>query len=119
MKEGWLTVTRVWCIESREGIQITPALDCFPHASAMLRTRTAALSKALARSYATSPSPHALVFLEHRDGELDSASLSALTAASRLGGKVTGFLTGAPDQVPGVLDKAKKHVCPRQSHKTY
>jgi electron transfer flavoprotein alpha subunit len=74
----------------------------------MLRIRTAALSKALARSYATSPSPHALVFLEHRDGELDSASLSALTAASRLGGKVTGFLTGAPDQVPGVLDKAKK-----------
>ncbi|KAF8554192.1 electron transfer flavoprotein, alpha subunit [Imleria badia] len=74
----------------------------------MLRVRTAALSKALARRYSTFPAPHALVFLEHRDGELDSASLSALTAASRLGGKVTGLLAGAPDQVPGVVDKAKK-----------
>ncbi|KAN0091129.1 DHS-like NAD/FAD-binding domain containing protein [Tylopilus felleus] len=73
----------------------------------MLRIRTAALSRALARTYAASSSPHALVFLEHRDGELDSASLSALTAASRLGGKVTGLLAGSPDQVPGVLDKAK------------
>lgn len=85
----------------------------------MLRVRTAALSRALARSYATSPPPHALVFLEHRDGELDSASLSALTAASRLGGKVTGLLTGAPDQVPRVLGKAKKHVRPRQSYDAY
>lgn len=74
----------------------------------MLRIRTAAL----VRRYATSPSPHALVFLEHRDGQLDAASLSALTAASQLGGKVTGLLAGAPDQVPGVLDKAKKYVCP-------
>ncbi|KAG8213923.1 hypothetical protein J3R82DRAFT_10668 [Butyriboletus roseoflavus] len=79
----------------------------------MLRIRTAVLSRTLVRSYATSPrSPHALVFLEHRDGELDSASLSALTAASQLGGKVTGLLACAPDQVPGVLDKAKKHVHP-------
>lgn len=87
----------------------------------MLRIRTATLSRALVRSYATSPSPspHALVFLEHRDGELDSASLSALTAASQLGGKVTGLLAGAPDQVPGVLDKAKKHVCPCHSHNAY
>lgn len=77
----------------------------------MLRIRTAALRRVLARRYSTSPAPHALVFLEHRDGELDSASLSALTAASRLGGKVTGLVAGAPDQVPGVVDKAKKHVC--------
>ncbi|KAH0827854.1 DHS-like NAD/FAD-binding domain-containing protein [Lanmaoa asiatica] len=75
----------------------------------MFRFRTAVLGRSLVRSYATSPSPHALVFLEHRDGQLDSASLSALTAASQLGGKVTGLLAGAPDQVPGILDKAKKH----------
>ncbi|KAG6372282.1 DHS-like NAD/FAD-binding domain-containing protein [Boletus reticuloceps] len=80
----------------------------------MFRIRLATLSKVFARSYATSPSLHALVFLEHRDGELESASLSALTAASRLGGKVTGLIAGAPDQVPSVLDKAKKHVCPCQ-----
>lgn len=85
----------------------------------MLRIRTAALSRALARTYAASSSPHALVFLEHRDGELDSASLSALTAASRLGGKVTGLLAGSPDQVPGVLDKAKMHVYSRQSHNAH
>ncbi|KAF8444587.1 hypothetical protein L210DRAFT_3620148 [Boletus edulis BED1] len=74
----------------------------------MFRIRPATLSKVFARSYATSPSPHALVFLEHCDGELESASLSALTAASRLGGKVTGLIAGAPDQVPSVLDKAKR-----------
>lgn len=94
--------------------------DCFALPSAMLRIRTAAtLSRTFTRSYATSPPPHALVFLEHRDGELDSASLSALTAASRLGGKVTGLIAGAPDHVPGVLDKAKRHVCPRQSCDVY
>lgn len=85
----------------------------------MLRIRTALLSRTLLRSYATSPSPHALVFLEHRDGELDSASLSALTAASQLGGKVTGLLASAPDQVASILDKAKKHVCPCHSHSAY
>ena len=76
----------------------------------MLRIRTTTLSRTLIRRYATSPSPHALVFLEHRDGELDSASLSALTAASQLGGKVTGLLAGTSDQVPSILDKAKKYV---------
>ena len=100
------------CPKSRAYGEGSWPFDCFSSPPAMLRIRTAALSRALVRSYATSPSPHALVFLEHRDGELDAASLSALTAASQLGGKVTGLLAGAPDQVPGVLDKAKKHVCP-------
>lgn len=82
----------------------------------MLRTR---FTRSLVRRYATSPSPHALVFLEHHDGELDSASLSALTAATQLGGKVTGLLTGASDQIPSVLDKAKKYVCPFCFHGAY
>ncbi|KIM76611.1 hypothetical protein PILCRDRAFT_98707 [Piloderma croceum F 1598] len=50
--------------------------------------------KAFVRAYATSPSPHALIFLEHRAGAIESASLSALTAA----------------EVQEVVDKAKKSL---------
>ncbi|KAG0707676.1 DHS-like NAD/FAD-binding domain-containing protein [Suillus ampliporus] len=74
----------------------------------MLKARTSLLSRVLARSYATAASPHALVFLEHRQGELDSASLSALTAASQLGGQVTGLVVGSPEEVPSVVEKAKR-----------
>jgi electron transfer flavoprotein alpha subunit len=73
----------------------------------MLRTRSVLR---LARSYTTSPSPHALVFLEHAHGVVDSASLSALTAASQLGGQVTGLVVGSSDQIGQVLDKAKTSV---------
>ncbi|KAG6830462.1 hypothetical protein H0H92_000615 [Tricholoma furcatifolium] len=74
----------------------------------MLRTRSILSARVLSRSYATAPPPHALVFLEHRQGVLDSGSLSALTAAQQLGGKVTGLVIGAPEHVQGVVDKAKK-----------
>lgn len=60
------------------------------------------------RSYATAP--HALVFLEHNQGVLDSASLSALTAAQQLGGKVTGLVIGSQEHVQDVIDKAKRFV---------
>ena len=49
-----------------------------------------------------------MVFLEHREGVIDSGSLSALTAAQQLGGQVTGLVIGAPDQVKNVVEKAKK-----------
>ncbi|KAJ3809161.1 DHS-like NAD/FAD-binding domain-containing protein [Lentinula lateritia] len=62
----------------------------------------------LTRNYASGPSPHALVFLEHRQGDIDSGSLSALTAASQLGGKVAGLVVGSSEFVPAVVDKAKK-----------
>ncbi|KNZ73652.1 putative electron transfer flavoprotein subunit alpha, mitochondrial [Termitomyces sp. J132] len=65
-------------------------------------------TRALSRSYATTTHPHALVFLEHRQGVLDSGSLSALTAAEQLGGKVTGLVVGAPEHVQGVVEKARK-----------
>jgi electron transfer flavoprotein alpha subunit len=74
----------------------------------MLRTRALAGHRALIRAYATSPSPHALVFLEHRAGVIESASLSALTAAKQLGGQVTGLIVGAPEDVEIIVDKAKK-----------
>ncbi|EJF65239.1 electron transfer flavo protein alpha subunit [Dichomitus squalens] len=73
----------------------------------MLRVRPALHCRSLLRRYATVSGPHALVFLEHREGVIDSGSLSALTAAQQLGGQVTGIVIGAPDQVKGVVEKAK------------
>lgn len=75
----------------------------------MLRVRPLVASRAFSRSYATSIPPHALVFLEHRQGVLDSGSLSALTAAEQLGGKVTGLILGEANHVQGVVEKAKKY----------
>lgn len=36
-----------------------------------------------------------LAILEHRDGKLQNASLSAVTAAHKLGGSITGFIAGS------------------------
>ncbi|KAH9951523.1 electron transfer flavoprotein alpha subunit, partial [Amylocystis lapponica] len=77
-------------------------------ASTMLRLRGVISVVSLSRRYATSPGPHALVFLEHRDGVIDSGSLSAVTAAHSLGGRVTGLIVGGPEQVPKVVETAKK-----------
>lgn len=74
----------------------------------MLRTRALLRVQSLTKSYATASSPHALVFLEHNQGVIDSGSLSALTAATQLGGRVTGLIVGDSEQVSSVLDKAKK-----------
>lgn len=74
----------------------------------MLRARSVLSTRALSRSYATTVPPHALVLLEHRQGVLDSGSLSALTAAEQLGGEVTGLVIGASEHVQGVVEKAKK-----------
>jgi electron transfer flavoprotein alpha subunit len=46
--------------------------------------------------------------LEHRSGIIEPGSLSALTAAEQLGGQVTGLIVGGPDEVQGIVDKAKK-----------
>ena len=76
----------------------------------MLRARSLVTAHRLAaRAYVTAPSPHALVFLEHKDGVIEPSSLSALTAAQQLGGSVTGLVVGGPDQVPSVLEKVKKY----------
>ncbi|OJT06982.1 hypothetical protein TRAPUB_2183 [Trametes pubescens] len=74
----------------------------------MLRLRPVLATGSLSRRYATAASPHALVLLEHRAGVIDSGSLSALTAAQQLGGQITGLVVGAPDEVKGVVEKAKK-----------
>ena len=77
----------------------------------MLRAHSLLTSRRLVtRAYATATSPHALVWLEHKNGAIESSSLSALTAAHQLGGTVTGLVVGGPDQVPTVLESAKKYI---------
>ena len=76
----------------------------------MLQVRTAIRCRALlSRSYASATSPHALVFLEHNNDGITSGSLSALTAATKLGGQVTGILVGGLEQVPNAVEKAKRY----------
>lgn len=56
-------------------------------------------------------STHSLVFLEHSNGQVEPASLSALAAAIQLGsnkGKVTGIVVGSKDEVEKVLPNVKK-----------
>lgn len=74
----------------------------------LLRIGTVLCRRALARSYATGTLPHALVFLEHQNRDIESGSLSALTAAQRLGGKVTGLIAGCEEDVVEVVGKARK-----------
>ncbi|KAI0254066.1 DHS-like NAD/FAD-binding domain-containing protein [Lactifluus subvellereus] len=75
----------------------------------MLRVRSLVTCRRfITRAYATATSPHALVLLEHKNGTIESGSLSALTAAQQLGGTVTGIVIGGPDQIPTVLEKVKK-----------
>lgn len=62
----------------------------------------------LRRCYASTSNTNALVYLEHHNGEIDSGSLSALTAAGQLGGTVTGLVVGKPELISDVVDKAKK-----------
>lgn len=75
----------------------------------MLRTSSLLCRNLFCRSYATATgSPHALVLLEHNDGSINSGSLSALTAAQKLGGQVSALIIGSPESVPAVVEKAKK-----------
>lgn len=76
----------------------------------MLRSRYIHCHRAFSRAYATATSPHALVFLEHRQGVIDSGSLSALTAAEQLGGKVSALVVGGSDHVQNVVEQVKKYV---------
>lgn len=97
---------RLHSVLGRVGIDLAVDLS----AASMLRSRLLrpAQTVIFSRSYATGISPHALVFIEHRSGVIDSGSLSALTAAEQLGGKVTGLIVGGTDEVKLAVEKAKK-----------
>ncbi|KAH8918991.1 putative electron transfer flavoprotein alpha subunit [Atractiella rhizophila] len=61
------------------------------------------------RAFSSSTARHAktLLYLEHRSGKLNPASLNALTAAKKLG-EVDGVLLGSKEELEGVKGEAKK-----------
>lgn len=65
------------------------------------RTLRQPASSALARLLST------LAVLEQRDGKLQSSSFSAIAAAQKLGGSVTGFLAGAGVKGTSAAEAAK------------
>jgi electron transfer flavoprotein alpha subunit len=60
----------------------------------MFALRALRPSRLNARAIATSRLLSTLTILEHRGGKVSSASLPAVTAASKLGGPVTAFVAG-------------------------
>jgi electron transfer flavoprotein alpha subunit len=58
-------------------------------------------SSALARLLST------LAVLEQRNGKLESSSLSAIAAAQKLGGSVTGFIAGSGVKGTSAAEAAK------------
>lgn len=62
------------------------------------------------RTFATSSSrlANTLVYLEHKNGEINPASLSALTAATKLGGDIHGIVLGSSKDAKAVGEKAAK-----------
>ncbi|KAB5591990.1 electron transfer flavoprotein subunit alpha [Ceratobasidium theobromae] len=72
--------------------------------------RAAFPSTRLLRTYATpAGASHTLLFLEHSQGAIEPASLSALTAAQHLKGKITALVVGGEDEeVQRAVEHAKK-----------
>lgn len=88
-----------------------------PAIATMLRSLRSSNSKLAVRSithkraYATEAgSVKALLFLEHRDGQINPGSLNALSAATALGGDVVGLVTGEGEDAQKVAEAAKKSV---------
>ncbi|KAK4699371.1 electron transfer flavoprotein alpha subunit, partial [Phenoliferia sp. Uapishka_3] len=79
----------------------------------MLRTlaSSSTLPFSVVRSRAASSRRNAstLILLEHRDNKLVPASLNAITAAKKVGGKVTGLIVGEQGKVDGVVEGSKKY----------
>jgi electron transfer flavoprotein alpha subunit len=76
--------------------------------SAVTRPR---LHEAVVPSFARSPAAlrrllSALAILEQRDGKLNTGSLSAVTAAQKLGGSIHAFVAGS--SIKGVAEEAAK-----------
>src|ERR1700733_7972852 len=88
-------------------IRTTFCLNGLPASS----VSSATVSSRLIRGFASASSPiHSLLLIEHRSGQVEGGTLAALTAASEIGGKVTGLVFGAPEEVEGVVQKVKKSV---------
>lgn len=78
-------------------------------ARAAFAARPALRAPALARGFASSvPARDTLLFVEHRAGALNRASLAAVTAAQKLGGEVHGIVVGSPSEAEKVAQEAAK-----------
>ena len=68
------------------------------------------VSSRLARPFASrlASTQSTLLLLEQADGKLESSSLSALTAASQLGGSVTALVVGEGGTVDTAVEQARK-----------
>lgn len=71
--------------------------------------RSALAPTAFRRTFASTSAARAstLLFIEHKGGAINQASLVALTAAGKIGGEVHGVVVGS-EGVEGVVEKAKK-----------
>lgn len=77
--------------------------------SRSVRTTTLqAVRNAQLRYASTAGGPSSLLLIEHNAGKIDAGSLSALTAASQMGGEVTGLIVGSPEEIKPIIEKAKK-----------
>ena len=78
--------------------------------SALRPVARSALASSSRRAFSSSPSSLAstLLFVEHRKGEINPTTLSALTAAQKLGGDIHAAVVGSADQIEGVADAVAK-----------
>jgi electron transfer flavoprotein alpha subunit len=67
-------------------------------AAAPLAARRLLPSLVCARHYATGSAPSTLLFIEHRGGKLNPGVGPAIAAAQKLGGDITGIVTGAENE---------------------
>lgn len=78
----------------------TPRSSVLRQAQHLIRPSNVQRQSAFARLLSS------LAVLEQREGKLQNASLSAVTAAQKLGGSITGFLAGSG--VKAVAEEAAK-----------
>lgn len=70
------------------------------------RAKTVPLAPATFSASSIARRAHTLAILEQRDGKLQNASLTAVSAAQHLGGKVTGLIAGG--SISGAVGEALK-----------
>lgn len=65
------------------------------------------------RCYATAAGPQTLLFIEHRGGKLNPGVGPAIAAAQKLGGDITGIVTGSEkENLADVVEQIKGCVAP-------
>ena len=74
----------------------------------MLRAGSRAATPLRAFSTSSIREANTLLFIEHKNGAINPASLSALTAAQKLGGEVHALVTGSSSNAKAVAEAASK-----------